>query len=268
MSANGPSNAELMTVLQKVLNQQQELTTEVERIAEVLKQQQNRKQYQSDYYKKRKAKKLAKEAENKRLPNPRGNCLHGGGRDRNLPVAEWAKTLKLFVERGLSAYNFMSWLAWTWNHNTYKVVPVTRSGGYLHLYYGMSDNKAMRTKRSERDFTGHMRINTFANKVQLETFRDASWWNWTWGVLSQVVNEVEDEPWYKALGDAWHRPMQVMQGGIGGYVIRGIAFDQNCNCLETATKQYALFRPTLEMGWGACMRGLFCKKEPFRVTST
>ena len=111
MSANGPSNAELMTVLQKVLNQQQELTTEVERIAEVLKQQQNRKQYQSDYYKKRKAKKLAKEVENKRLPNPRGNCL-SGGRDRNLPAAEWAKTLKVFVDRGLSAYNFMSWLAY------------------------------------------------------------------------------------------------------------------------------------------------------------
>ena len=253
--------------LTKIMSMLEQLTTEVSGISQVLKKEQERKEYQSGYYKKRKAAKLKKEAENNRLPNPKGNCLHGT-RDRNLPVVQWAKMLKAFVDRGLGPYNFLSWLSWTWNHQTYKHVPVTRSGGYMHLFCGLSGNRPLRTKRSDRDFTGHMRITKFANKVHLETFREASWWNWGFGVLAQVIYEVEEEAWYTALGDTWHRPMQVMQGGVGSYEINGITFDQNCNCLETATKQYGLLRPTLEMGWGACMRGLFSKQEPFKVTST
>ena len=41
-----------------------------------------------------------------------------------------------------------------------------------------------------------------------------------------------------------------------------------CNPVETdlnlASKMYGFVRPTLEMGWGAALRGFFSKEEPFK----
>ena len=65
------------------------------------------------------------------------HCLEGS-RDRRLPAAEWGEVLKSFVQRGLSPYNFLSWLAWKWNKDTFQHVPITKSGGYMHVFIGMS----------------------------------------------------------------------------------------------------------------------------------
>ena len=254
---SGPSNAEVMEAI-TVLSEQ------VTRIADALQKQQDRKEYHSEYYKKRKVAKLQREAEEKRLPNKDKNCLDGP-RDRRLPHATWALKLKEFVDRGLSPYNFLTWLAWTWNHATFRHAPVTRSGGYNHVFCGMSGDKPIRTKRSDRDFTGHMRITSFTKPSQIDTFQNALWWNWGWQVLAMTISEVQGESWYQRLGDTWHKPMQVMQGGIGMYETRGVMFDQNERDLVKASKAYGMVRPTLEMGWGACLRGLFCKVEPFTV---
>jgi len=110
------------------------LKADIQRIAEALEKQQDRKSYQAEYYKKRKA---AKAAKLKRLENKDRHCL-GGMRDPRLPHETWTKQLKAFAERGLSAYNFLTWLAWSWNHNTYEHVPITKSGGYMHVYIGLS----------------------------------------------------------------------------------------------------------------------------------
>ena len=243
------------------------LRTEVRGLAGELKKLQDRKKYHAEYYQKRKATnaktKKKKEVVDTRLPNADRHCLEGR-RDQRLPFAEWAQMLKQFADRGLSAYNFLTWLSWTWNHNTYRHAPITKSGGYMNLFIGMSGDKPLRHKYSERDVTGRVRIRTFKTPVQLDPFREAKWWHWGYAVLMQVVNEVADEPWYEKLGDAWHRPMKVMQGAFGCYQIReGLVFDPSETDLVLATKGYQAMRPTLECGWGACLKGLSCKEEPF-----
>ena len=99
------------------------LRTEVRGLAGELKKLQDRKKYHAEYYQKRKATnaktKKKKEVVDTRLPNADRHCLEGR-RDQRLPFAEWAQMLKQFADRGLSAYNFLTWLSWTWNHNTYR----------------------------------------------------------------------------------------------------------------------------------------------------
>ncbi len=249
------SNEEVLAAVAK-------LTEHVQRIAVAMEKQQERKSYQAEYYKKRKAKKEAEAAKAKLLPNRDRPCLDGP-RDKRLPHAEWAKQLKAFADRGLSAYNFLTWLAWTWNHNTYEHVPITRSGGYMHVFIGMSGPKPLRTKYSDRDVTGHMRVSRLTKPEQLDTLGDALFWKWTFGTVCGVVSEAEDGGWFEALGESWHKPLKVAMGGFGCYEVKGSIFDPNERDLEVANKTYGWLRPTLEMNWNAFMRGLFCKEEPF-----
>ena len=238
-----------------------ELKEQVQRIAEAMEKQQDRKSYQAEYYKKRKAAKAAKVV---RLENRDRHCLDGP-RDPRLPHAVWAKQLKAFAERGLSAYNFITWLAWAWNHNTYEHVPITKSGGYMHVFIGLSDKKPLRAKYSERDVTGHMRVSRLTKPEQIDTFADALYWKWTFGTICNVVGEAEDEGWFEGLGESWHKPLKVAMGDFGCYEIKGEIFDPGERNLDVANKTYGWLRPTLEMNWSAFLRGLFSKEEPFTL---
>jgi len=251
------SSAKLKHLLDEVV----QLKKQVQRIADALEKQQDRKSYQAAYYKKRKAAKAAKVV---RLPNKDRHCLDGP-RDPRLPHAAWAKQLKKFAERGLSVYNFISWLAWTWNQKTYEHSPITKSGGYFHVLIGMSGGKPLRAKYSERDVTGHMRVSRFSRLEQLDTLRDALFWKWTFVVLCEIVNEAEEEGWFEALGESWTKPLKIALGSLGCYEIKGEIFDPCERDLEVASKTYGWLRPTLEMNWSAFLRGLFSKEEPFTL---
>ena len=183
--------------------------------------------------------------------------------------ADWhdATALKAFADRGLSAYNFITWLAWTWNHNTYEHVPITRSGGYMHVFIGMSGKKPLRHKYSDRDVTGHMRVSRLTKPEQLDTFADALYWKWTFGTIRGVVEVAEEEGWFEGLGESWHKPLKVAMGGFGCYEVKGEIFDPNERNLEVASKTYGWLRPTLVMNWNAFLRGLFSKEEPFTLPS-
>ena len=111
-----------MTSNEAVLAAVVELKEQVQRIADAMERRQNRKSYQAEYYKKRKAAKAAKLV---RLENTNRHCLKGR-RDNRLPHEAWA--LKTFVERGLSPYNYITWLAWAWNQNT-STCPSPRAAG-------------------------------------------------------------------------------------------------------------------------------------------
>ena len=137
--------------LADVLREMALIKEQVARVADALEKQADRKKYQAAYYQERK-KKAAKKKKAVGRPNPARHCLNG--RDSKLPHAKWAEQLKSFVERGLSPYNFLTWLAWEWNKNTYQHVPITRSGGYYNVLIGISDGKPLRSKYSERDLTG------------------------------------------------------------------------------------------------------------------
>ena len=242
-----------------------ELKEQVQRMADALQKQEDRKEYQAEYYKKRKAAKKEKSRSSK-LENPKGFILNR--KDERLPFRAWGLKMKEFADRGLSPYNFLTWLTWAWNQNTYQHVPITKSGGYMHVYLGMSaqEGRPLRSKHSERDVTGHVRVRTFRNKTQQDTFSSGLWWKFGYCVLNGVVGEVQDEKWYEALGQTWHRPMKVLQGGYGMYeVMKDVYFDPNEPDLHLASKMYGMVRPTLVMGWGAALRGFFTKEEPFTV---
>ena len=90
----------------KVLEAISELKEQVCRLADMLQAQQERKEYQKSYYQRRKA---AREllVQGLQLKNKERHCLEGP-RDRRLPVAEWGKQLRRFVNAGMSAYNFLT----------------------------------------------------------------------------------------------------------------------------------------------------------------
>ena len=107
-----------------------------------------------EYYKKRKINKKKKAAKNKlKLENPNRHILEGQ-RDYRLPFKKWALKLKRFVDRGLSPYNFVTWLAWSWNQDTYQHTPITKSGGYMRVHRDVGPGrgacpplKVLRTRR-------------------------------------------------------------------------------------------------------------------------
>jgi hypothetical protein len=240
------------------------LSAQVQRIADALEKQSERKSYQAEYYQKRKKKAEEAAALAAKLDNQNRHCLEGM-RDTRLPYAQWAAKLKEFAERGLSAYNFISWLAWAWNHDTYKMVPITKSGGYFHVFIGLSGKNPLRSKYSERDVTGHMRVARLTNKVQIDTFADALFWKWSFRTVATVVNHAQDEGWFEGLGESWNRPLKVAMGSTGQYEVeeKGRCFDPNERDIEVASYMYGRLRPTLEMNWNAFRRGLSSKEEPF-----
>ena len=252
--------------MKQVLDEIKGLREQVQRMADLIQKQQDRKSYQADYYKKRKETKTKARtaASSDKILNHDRHCLNTA-RDKRLPHDKYIAKLKEFVSRGLSVYNFVTWLGWSWNHDTYVHAPITKSGGYMHVFIGLSGASPLRSKYSVRDVTGRMRINTFTSPVQTDTFRDALWWNWTFATIVPMMNDLADvqEPWFKSLGPHWTNPLKIIQGGFGCYEVKGLTFDQGERDLTIASKTYAFVRPTLFMAWAAWLRGMFSKTEPF-----
>ena len=253
---------------ERILAELRDLKEQVKRLADAVQKQQDRRSYQKDYYKRRKAGKKA--VPKSGLLNRDVHCLDvNRGRDNRLPVAEWAKVLRVFAEKGASSYNFLTWLSWVWNHDTYQHQPITRSGGYYQVFIGHSGRKALRNKYGEKELFGNVKLTKFANKVQLERFIGAPWWMWGYGVLGAVVREVDDEDWWSNLPDRWTKPLRLMQGGYGAYPVKSdLVFDPASlggphADLVRATRMYVAARNDLEVGWRACTKGLFAQEEPF-----
>ena len=244
------------------------LRNEVKHLTELVESQQNRKKYHSEYYEKRKLKITKECKKSNRIPNPKCG-MFPMIRKYDAPFKMWANKIHEFACRGLSPYNFLTWLSWAWNQNTYEHVPLTKSGGYLHLYIGMSaqkDGRPLRHRYSQRDFTGRMRVNVLTTSRQLDIFSGALWWSWSFHVLNATLDEVKREQWYKDLGPYWHKPLAILQGQHGHYeVLPGIIFQPTTEeNLEIASKCYGIVRPILEMGWSASLKGMFSKEEPFK----
>ena len=250
--------------MQAVTNEQllaavQALSTQVQKIASALDKQQQRREYQAAYYKKRKA---AKAEKAKRIELPDGHCLECRRSDR-IPKEAWAKQMRSFVERGLSPYNFLTWVAWSWNQSLFNHVPITKSGGYMHVFIGYSGKKALRCKFSERDVTGRMRISRFSRPEQLDTLGQALYWKWTFHTINKIVDCAEEQGWFETLSSNWQKVLKVAMGGFSCYEVKGEIWDPNERDFAVINKTYSQLRPTLDMSWNAFLRGLFSKEEPF-----
>ena len=234
------------------LSEIRRLRNEVKHLTELVESQQNRKKYHSEYYEKRKLKITKKCKQSDRIPNPK--CGMFPMIVSTMPFKMWANKIHEFACRGLSPYNFLTWLSWAWNQNTYEHVPLTKSGGYLHLYIGMSaqkDGRPLRHRYSQRDFTGRMRVNVLTTSRQLDIFSGGT-------LVVLVVSCVE-------CNTGWSKARTVVQG-FGGptgtnscnlaratWTLRSttrIIFQPTTEeNLEIASKCYGIVRPILEMGW-------------------
>ena len=252
-----------MVTNEEIMAELKGLREQVAEMAAALQDSKARKEYQSAYYQKRKAAKAKKAAElaRTRLSNP-DRSVFDASRDYRVPHAKWAAKLTEFAERGLSVWNWLTWLAWSFNQDTWEFPPITRSGGYMHVYIGRSNGKALRGKYTERDVTGHVRVSTFSSAVQLETFAGALFWKYTFRTICIVSGEHENV--VEKLPANWQKTLRILMGGFGCYEYAPDKFfDPNEADLNVASKAYAIVRPHLEMGWSSTLKGFFSKEEPF-----
>ena len=242
-----------------------ELKEQVARMADALQSREDRRVYQSNYYKKRKEdkKKKAEELANARLPNTRGSHFTGL-RKTNVPIKKWIEKMKQFGREGRSVFNWITWLAWSWNQDTFVFNPLTRSGGYIHVYLGMSDKRPYRHKYCQRDVTGQLNFKTFKTPVQAETLASALWWDYSFRTIGLVYNEVREEEWFKRLDKSWVAVLTIAMGQYGFYEIGDEwVWEPNETNLVRLSRGYNKIRHFLEPTWKASLKGWFCKGEPF-----
>ena len=246
----------------------EKLRVQVQRMADALQKKEDRTQYQAEYYKKRKAAAKALKKEVKRLSSER--CVFKGLRRRDVPHKLWAQKMQEFLQDGRSIYNWLTWVAWSWNQNTWEFPPITRSGGYYNVFIGMSGAKALRSRYTERDITGHVRVRTFTTKLQLETFSSALFWAYCFRTVGLVASEhEEDSEWYQQMPTRWRNVIEVLKGALGQFKIPNseIYFNPEEKDLQVMSKAYGHVRLMLEQVWACTLKGWFSKKEPFTAPS-
>ena len=248
-----------------------ELRVQVQRMADALQTKQDRSQYQAEYYKKRKAAKALKKEQDrasKRLSSER--CVFKGLRRRDVPHKLWAQKMQEFLRDGRSIYNWLTWVAWSWNQDTWEFPPITRSGGYYNVFIGMSGEKPLRSRYTERDITGHVRVITFTTQLQLETFSSALFWAYCFRTVGLVASEhEEDSEWYQQMPTRWRNVIEVLKGALGQFKIPNseIYFNPEEKDLQVMSKAYGHVRLMLEQVWACTLKGWFSKKEPFTAPS-
>ena len=247
-----------------------ELKEQVAKMAEALQSREDRRTYQANYYKKRKEtkKQKAEELANARLPNTRGSHFNGL-RKTNVPIKKWVDKMKQFGKEGRSVYNWITWLAWNWNQDVFVYNPLTRSGGYIHVYLGMSNDKPYRHKYCQRDVTGQLNIRTIKTKIQAETLAGALWWDYSFRTIGLVFNEVKNEEWFKQLDRSWETVIRIALGQYGFFELGdGWLWEETQTDINKLAKGYNKIRNYLEPAWRASLKGWFCKGEPFNPSKS
>ena len=243
-----------------------ELKEQVQRMADAMLLKEDRKKYQAEYYRKKKAAKAKKKKEDARMPNPDRPLFEGRRNEHKMPHKRWAAKMREFLEDGRSVWNFLTWMAWAWNQDTWQMAPITRSGGYYHVFIGLDGNgKAIRSKYTERDVTGHVRVNSFTSTLQLSAFADALWWKYAFRSFGYITGYHDCSDWYQKVPAQWDKTLLLLQGNMGNVELQpGLVFDQNEADLHRASKMYGLARMTLEQAWACSLKGFFATEEPFK----
>ena len=247
--------------LAKVEAALQEVLGGLSALSQRIRDKESRRDYNANYY-------AARQAEKRQhlLKNPDRNNLNlTMGYDRRLrsKFEEWAAVGYRFAECGGDAYKFLEWLAFTWNACTYWHRPITKSGGYNHLFIGFSGNRPLRAKWTDNDLFGCVKRTRFT-RPQRDQFGKAPWWKWGYGVLGKCVFEMQDdEARWARLPGGFTRPLLLLMGGWGEVALRaGLKFDPSEEDCAAVGKMYQYAKPDLDRGWRACKKGLFGKEPP------
>jgi hypothetical protein len=245
------------------------LKVQVQRMADAMQRREERASYQAEYYKKNKKKKSDKVALKRATRLKCDRHIFEGLRRYDVPHGKWAQKMREFVEQGRSVYNWLSWLAWSWNQDTWQFKPITRSGGYYNVFIGMSGNKALRSRYTERDITGHLRVTTFTTKLQVEIFSNALFWKYAFRTVGIVASELEEDDWFlNKLPKRWRDVIEVLKGAQSGYKIPNseFCFNPDETDLKIASKAYGHVRVVLEQVWACTMKNFFAQEEPFKMS--
>ena len=229
-------------------------------VLSLLRGKQSKTQYQQEYYAKKKTLRRG-------LRNPdRNNLRLPRGWDIRLreKMKGWADVAFRFATDlpRPRPFDFLEWISWTWNVNTYQEKVITKSGGYKHLFIGFTGNKPLRVKFTDNDLFGNVRRVTFT-PPQRDQFAEALWWEWGFGVLFQI-KEAMGDALFESLAPAFKRPLLLLMGGFGEVEVRdNLIFDPKEEDCAKLSKAYRYAKPDLDRAWNACFKGLFSKQEPF-----
>lgn len=154
---------------------------------------------------------------------------------------------------------FACWLCWQWNTCTFARKPVTFSGGYFQYHIG--EGSRMHTTAFELMHYSRKSKLVVKNEGDKIDFRERKWWNWSYGIMMQVLNEMEELPGFDALPVRFLRCCKLICGGYGAYeVYTGLNFDQNED-LKPLNRMLRKIGPDLKGMWRACMKGLRKRRE-------
>ena len=252
---------------------------QIEQRLAALEKQSKRKTYNKDYYKRKKEKvQVAEQAclvlERYETPtkmfNMSGTDYHRYWRlnpGLESPLVKWTNKLREFIADKRSVDNYLEWLGWSWNHDTYVTQPVVKSGGRYARFVGMDcKGKPQRVLFTERDFTGRVK----AHKSRFKEFHSdviasAIWYDYakiTFGMICSKYGD--DECWFHQMPKDYTKVLQVSRGGIGEFVLhKGKVFGQHEKDFKTMGEMYTYAMPSLKRAWRATLDGFNRKSEPF-----
>ena len=249
-----------------------ELEKRVEALEAQLTCKSKRKKYNQDYYQKKKKEKK-KEERALRHMNPRLNTIFsvspGACRtawktrpDLPYPLEVWTQKLKDFVAQGRRVDQYLEWLAWSWNHDTWMYQPVTKTSGRWHYFVSKSGTKAQRQAFTDRDFTGHVKAHqTRFTKLHQDVIQSALWWRYADLTFKMIIVNSFDSEWFDALPTDYKKVLLVASSEE--YELEGKSFHYCLDVEEGLGKMYTLALPTLQRAWRATFNGFKAKKEPF-----
>ena len=241
------TNTKILRELEEVKNVTRELTE-----ARILKRTQ-------DAARKRKQRANDREAALKgKLDTPRGIWKRDGRLLENGTYKRWACIGIRLGLQGRTA-SFLRYLMWDWNNNVFKVKPITKTNGGLHLYKGKGTCRLATT-------VGNM----FGNDRSFNaiTAGEATIFEWGCFHMCAVMTEMAKMPRWADLPRDFVHCIQFICGGyaemtpVGGLKLRGYTWDP-ADGPELFPK-VAEFRSLFTRCMRALKQGLISRADQFK----
>ena len=256
------TNEQLMVAVKALVAQNRSMAEQMQRIADQMEKAQCRKVYHKEYYKRRKEEASERQkVASERVQVPDGSIFLVR---KGLPLVKWMKKMVQFHDANKPPENFLTWLTWSWNKDTFALPPITKSGGYHNVLIGVSGDKGLRNRHTEGDLFPRLRAPKFTKLTQMEAFRSCKWWDFGSRVLGRVYRIADDDGIFEKFRPRFQKLVRVMVGSTGECPAgAGECFDQEEPNLVKMNRTFKKVRNALDTAVAACKKGLYLKEEPF-----
>ena len=118
----------------------------------------------------------------------------------------------------------------------------------------------MRFSYGPRDLMGFAErrgtLQVLRNAAELDDFQKRPWWDWSYAVLSPVVQLMQEDAHFEELPERFQRLLKIMVGGWGGHeVYTGLSWDFQ-ESRENINKMFRRIGTDLQLILKACFVGL------------